>query len=165
MATPWDPEVRFRHYNDQVMYGYDDKQSQLLDYFSHSANIPRGDQKDTFACHHWMIDSGCTDHLLLFEDDFVHLGIQMRYATVANGQQVSMHGPGKVVVQQCVKGKILPILTLQEVWFAPHAANWLLSVPTLTKQGYRCEITYNAYRTWNTKGQLVIHCPTPCGIW
>ena len=59
-----------------------------------------------------MIDSGCTDHLSPFEDDFVHLGTQTRYAAVANGQQVAMHGPGKVVVQQRTKGKIFPILIL-----------------------------------------------------
>ena len=115
------------------MYRYDDKQSQLLGYFYHSANTLGGDQEDTFARHHWMIDSGCTDHLSPFEDNFIHLCTQTRYATVANGQQVSMHGPGKVVIQQQIKGKILPILTLQEVWFAPHAANQLLSVPMLTK--------------------------------
>ena len=112
MATPQDPGIHLRHYNDQVMYGYDDEQSQLLDYFYHSTNVLGGDQEDTFAHHHWMIDSGCTNHLSPFEDDFVHLGTQIRYATVANGQQVSMHGPGKVVVQQQIKGKILPILTL-----------------------------------------------------
>ena len=94
------------------MYGYDDKQSQLLDYFYHSTNVLGGDQEDTFAYHHWMIDSGCTDHHLPFEDDFVHLGIQTRYATIANRQQVSIHGPDKVVIQQQTKGKILPILTL-----------------------------------------------------
>ena len=138
------------------MYEYDDEQSQLLDYFYHSANALGGDQEDIFARHHWMIDSGCIDHLLPFEDDFVHLGTQMRYATVANGQQVSMHGPGKVVIQQYTKGKILSILTLWEVWFAPHATNRLLSIPMLTKQGYKCEITHNASRIWNTKGQLVI---------
>ena len=103
-----------------------------------------------------MIDSGCTDHLSPFEDDFVHLGTQTRYATVANGQQVSMHGSGKVVVQQRIKGKILPILTLREVWFASHAANRLLSVSMLTKQGYKCEITHNTSRIWNTKRQLMI---------
>ena len=74
--------------------------------------VLEGDQEDTFAHYHWMIDNGCTDHLSLFEDDFVHLGTQTRYATVANGQQVSTHGSGKVVVQQRIKGKILPILTL-----------------------------------------------------
>ena len=82
------------------MYRYDDEQSQLLDYFYHSANMLGGDQEDIFARHHWMIDSGCTDHLSPFEDDFVHLGTQTRYAAVANGQQVSKHGPGKIVVQQ-----------------------------------------------------------------
>ena len=156
MATPRDPGVCLRHYNNQVMYGYDDEQSQLLDYFYHSTNVLGGDQEDTFAHYHWMIDSGCTDHLSPFEDDFVHLGTQTRYATVANGQQVAMHGPGKVVIQQRTKGKIFPILTLREIWFAPHAANQLLSVLMLTKQGYRCEITHNASRIWNTKGQLVI---------
>ena len=156
VATPRDTGIHLKHYNDQVMYGYNNEQSQLLDYFYHSANALGGDQEDTFAHHHWMIDSGCTDHLSPFEDDFIHLGTQMRYATVANGQQVSMHEPGKVVVQQCIKGKILSILTLQEVWFAPHAANQLLSVPMLTKQGYKCAITHNASRIWNTKGQLVI---------
>ena len=122
----------------------------------HSANMLGEDWEDTFAHHHWMIDSGCTDHLSPLEYDFIHLGTQMRYASVTNGQQVSMHGPGKIVVQQWIRGKTLPILTLQEVWFAPHAANWLLSVPTLTKQGYKCEITHNTSRIWNTKGQLVI---------
>ena len=86
MATPQDPGVRLRHHNDQVMYGYDDEQFQLLDYFYHSANTLGGDQEDTFACHHWMIDSSCTDHLSPFEDDFIHLGTQTRYAAVANGQ-------------------------------------------------------------------------------
>ena len=68
------------------MYEYNDEQSQLLDYFYHSTNMLGGDQEDIFARHHWMIDSGCTDHLSPFEDDFVHLGTQTRYAAVANGQ-------------------------------------------------------------------------------
>ena len=33
------------------MYGYNDEQLQLLDYFYHSANI-LGDKEDTFAHHH-----------------------------------------------------------------------------------------------------------------
>jgi len=35
-----------------------------------------------------MIDSGCTDHLSPFKDDFAHLGNQVRYAVVANRQKV-----------------------------------------------------------------------------
>ena len=111
-----------------------------------------GDHEDTFAHHHWMIDSDCTDYLSPFKDDFIHLGTQTRYAAVANGQQISVHGPSKVIIQQHIKGKILSILTLQDVWFTPHAANQLLSVPMLTKQGYRCEITHKVSRIWNAKG-------------
>ena len=102
MAILQDPRVCLRHYNDQLIYRYNHEQSQLLDYFYHSANVPGGDQEENFAHHHWMINSGCTDHLSSFEDDFVHLGTQTRYAAVANGQQVSMYKLGKVVLQQCI---------------------------------------------------------------
>ena len=51
MAIPRDLGVCLRHYNDQVMYGYNDEQLQLLNYFYHSANI-LGDKEDTFAHHH-----------------------------------------------------------------------------------------------------------------
>ena len=47
-----------------------------------------------------MIDSGCTDHLIPFMDDFAHLGKEICYASVANGERVPMYGPGKVIVQQ-----------------------------------------------------------------
>ena len=83
-TIPWDPGVHFKHYNDQVIYRYDDKQSQLLDLFYHSTNVLGEDQEDNFAHHHWMIDSGCIDHLSPFKDDFVYLGTQTRYAAVAN---------------------------------------------------------------------------------
>jgi hypothetical protein len=36
-----------------------------------------GETDEEFARHHWMIDSGCTDHLSPFKDDFAHLGNQV----------------------------------------------------------------------------------------
>ena len=47
-----------------------------------------------------MIDSGCTDHLTPFMDDFAHLGKEVHYTSVVNGKKVPMYGPGKVIVQQ-----------------------------------------------------------------
>ena len=58
-----------------------------------------------------MIDSGCTDHLTPFKDDFAHLGTTVRSATVANGQIVPMYGPGKIILES-FKGE--PIV-LEEV--------------------------------------------------
>ena len=52
-----------------------------------------------FNCLHWMIDSGCTDHLSPFTNDFVHLGDQKQTASVANGNKVSMYGPGTILIQ------------------------------------------------------------------
>ena len=46
-----------------------------------------------------MIDNGCTDHLSPFIDDFVHLGDQKWTASVANGNKVSMYGPGTIFIQ------------------------------------------------------------------
>ena len=33
-----------------------------------------GDTEEDFARHHWMIDSGFTDHISPFLDDFAYLG-------------------------------------------------------------------------------------------
>ena len=59
-----------------------------------------GDSEPIFAKNYWMIDSGCTDHLTPFLDDFACLSKEVHYASVANGERVSMYGPGKVIVQQ-----------------------------------------------------------------
>jgi hypothetical protein len=83
-----------------------------------------------------MIDSGCTDHLSPFKDDFAHLGNQVRHAIIANRQKVPMYGPGKIIIHQRFKGS--EPLVLNEVWYASHAGHRLLSVPTLTSQGYKC---------------------------
>ena len=47
-----------------------------------------------------MINSGCTDHLSLFLDDFVHLGTVKCSATVANSGKVNMYSPGIMLLQQ-----------------------------------------------------------------
>ena len=61
-----------------------------------------GDIEDhrIFRRNHWMIDSGATNHLTPFKEDFVHLFDQTAIATVANGHKVKMYGPGKVIIKQ-----------------------------------------------------------------
>jgi len=60
-----------------------------------------------------MFDSGCTDHLLPFKDDFAHLGNQVRHAIIANGQKVPMYGLGKIIIQS--KDEQAEPLVLSEV--------------------------------------------------
>jgi hypothetical protein len=80
--------------------GLDDEQAILLDYFYSSAFALGGNSADDFAHNHWMIDSGCTDHLSPYLDDFTHLDDTVCYAVVTNGQRVPLHGPGKIIVRQ-----------------------------------------------------------------
>ena len=133
---------------------YDSENDDDLCYYS-GALVLGGDSDKDFTKSHWMIDGGCTDHLTPFKDDFVHLGTAVHSASVANGQTVPMYGPGKIILQG-FKGSE-PII-LDEVWYAPHAAHRLLSVNTLTGQGYtsRCVINDQESRIWNTSGTLVI---------
>ena len=131
---------------------YDSENDNDLCYYS-GAFALGGDLDKNFAKDHWMIDSGCTDHLTPFKDDFAHLGTTVRSATVANGQTVPMYGPGKMILES-FKGSE-PIV-LEEVWYAPHAAHRLLSVNTLTGQGYRCVVNEQESRIWNASGTLVI---------
>ena len=100
-----------------------------------------------------MIDSGATNHLTPFKEDFVHLFDQTAIATVANGHKVKMYGPGKVIIKQ--EGYSWPI-TLHGVWHVPSARHRLMSVPALTKNGFRCEIVKDRSSFWDNKGNLVM---------
>jgi len=152
MATPRDIGECLLGYNDNVMYGYDNKYDGLDCY--HGAYALGGDSDKQFARHHWMIDSGCTDHLSPFKDDFAHLGNQVHHAIVANGQKVPMYGLGKIIIQS--KDKRAEPLVLSKVWYAPHAAHRLMSVLTLTSQGYRCTINDCESNIWDANERLVI---------
>ena len=65
-----------------------------------------------------MIDSGCTDHLTPFLDDFAYLSKEIHYASVANGERVPMYGTGKVIIQKWSQGQHFQPITLEEVWYA-----------------------------------------------
>ena len=106
-------------------------------------NSPESDEQQTsdFAKTHWMIDSSCTNYLSPFLDDFVHLGAAKRSTTVANSGKVNMYGPGTVLLKQ-VNDTLLSIhIKLEDVWYAPQASNYILSVTAMTNHSYHCEIT------------------------
>ena len=65
-----------------------------------------------------------------------------------------MYGPGKLIINQWIKGS--EPLVLKEVWYTPHAGHQLLSVPTLTSQGYKCIISNQESSIWDTNENLVI---------
>ena len=65
-----------------------------------------------------------------------------------------MYGPGKIIINQWIKGS--DPLVLKEVWYTPHAGHQLLSVPTLTSQGYKCIISDQESSIWDTNENLVI---------
>jgi len=71
------------------MYRYDNEYDGLDCY--HGAYVLEGDSDKVFAQHHWIIDSGCTDHLSSFKDDFAHLGNHVHHADIANRQRVPMY--------------------------------------------------------------------------
>ena len=152
MVAPWENVHYLPGYDLQILEGLDNS----LAYWYHGAFVLGGDSESIFAKNHWMIDNNCTDHFIPFMDDFVHLGKEVCYVSVANRERVPMYGPGKVIVQQWSKGQGFLSVTLEEVWYASQAAHRLLSVPTLTTQGYHCGVTHKESRIWNTSGDLMI---------
>jgi hypothetical protein len=86
VALPQDHSTCLTGYSDTVLYEYDNENDDLYCYL---ADFPlEGETDEEFARHHWMIDSGCTDHLSPFKDDFAHLQNQVQHTIVANGQRV-----------------------------------------------------------------------------
>ena len=78
---------------------YDEESNMHLCYYL-GGDPPESDkQVKDFAKTHWTIDSGCTNHLSPFLDDFVHLGTAKCSATIANGGKINMYGPGTILIQ------------------------------------------------------------------
>ena len=103
--------------------------------------------------NHWLIDSGASDHIMPYLEDFSSLLQGERLASTTNGSIIQMHGPGTIILKQDVP-KAPPVL-LTGVWYAPEAAHRLLSVTAFTSQGFSCKITYET-KIWDKQGKLVI---------
>ena len=138
-------------------------------YNSNYSNIPDGEyyygsdylrvctlgMKDLpgFYKDHWLIDSGASDHIMPYLEDFSNLAQGEQFASTANGSIIKLHGPGTIVLKQ--DHRSAPPVTLTGVWYAPKAAHCLLSVTTLTHQGFQCEIT-DRTKIWDNQRHLVI---------
>ena len=120
---------------------YDEESNMYFCYYLGGNPSESNKQAKRFAKTYWMIDSGCTNHLSPFLDDFVHLGNTNHSATVANGGKVGMYSPGTVLLQQVDGALPSTYIKLEDVWYAPQASNRLLSVTALTNHSYCCEIT------------------------
>ena len=126
-------------------------------YGSDYSRVCTVDNKSTrvssFYQSHWLIDSGASDHITPYLEDFSNILSGERLASTANGSIIQMHGPGTIVLKQDTPKA--PIVRLIGVWYAPEAAHRLLSVTALTSQGFSCKIT-DKTKIWDKQGKLVI---------
>ena len=122
--------------------------------YSHVCTVDNKSMRvSSFYQSHWLIDSGASDHITPYLEDFSHILSGERLASTTNGSIIQMHGPGTIVLKQDTPQA--PIVRLTGVWYAPEAAHRLLSVTALTSQGFSCKIT-DKTKIWNKQGKLVI---------
>ena len=83
---------------DSLNTFFDEESNKYFSYCIRAFALQSDSSTPVFNHSHWMIDSGCTNHLLPFIDDFVYLGDQKQTASVANGNKVSMYGPSTILI-------------------------------------------------------------------
>ena len=96
---------------------------------------------------------GASDHITPYLEDFSNILSGKQLASTANGSIIQMHAPGTIVLKQNTPKA--PIVCLTGVWYTPEAAHRLLSVTSLTSQGFSCKIT-DKTKIWDKQGKLVI---------
>ena len=102
----------------------------------------------------WMVDSGCTDHLSPYPEDFFSHENHQRNCKTANGNIMPIFGPGTVIIRHH-NGERPRTLVLTGVYYAPHVSHRHLSITALTKQGFTCTIREKT-QIWDRSGTLVI---------
>ena len=66
-----------------------------------------------FYKDHWLIDSGASDHITPYLEDFSNLAQGEQFASTANGSIIKMHGPGTIILKQ--DHRLAPPVTLTGV--------------------------------------------------
>ena len=84
---------------DSLNIFFNKESNEYFSYCIRAFALQSDSSTSTFNCSHWMIDSGCTDHLSPFIDEFIHLEDQKQTASIANGNKVSMYGPDIILIQ------------------------------------------------------------------
>ena len=102
----------------------------------------------------WMVDSGCTNHISPFPEDFISWENNTRKCKTASGNIMPIFGPGTVIIRHH-NGECHKTLVLTGVYYTPHVSHHLLSIMALTKQGFMCMIR-DKTQIWNRSGNLVI---------
>ena len=80
----------------------------------------------------WMVDSGCTNHLSPYPEDFVSHENHQQNCKTANSNIMPIFGPGTVIIRHH-NGERPRTLMLTGVYYAPHISHHLLSIMALTK--------------------------------
>lgn len=100
-----------------------------------------------------MIDSGYSNHITSYHDDFSHLQQGTYFARTANDDVMQMYSPGIVIFQQEKTGAIS--IVLHDIWYTPNACNRLLFVNILTKAGFTWKIM-NQVKIQDNQEKVVI---------
>ena len=140
----WNPNIPFGDTTSYVDKTYFDSKNG----YSSCYTVTDYQHKDK-----WMVDSGCTDHLSLFLDDFVSKEDCKRNCKTANGT-MPIYGPGTVLFKHN-NGEHDITLVLDRVYYAPHILHHLLSITALTKKGFRCTIG-DKTQIWDKTATLII---------
>jgi hypothetical protein len=90
-----------------------------------------------FLQNHWLIDSGCSDHITPFPSDFMVLGDDTKYARITDGSTIKMTGPGTILLEASMRKQLI---TFTGVWLSPEASCRLMSTNQLALQGFKTVI-------------------------
>lgn len=90
----------------------------------------------------WIVDSGATDHMIKDTKYFSHISEFKGFCTVANGHQIPITGKGIVNIT-INNGGISHSVTLKDALLVPDLDSNLISVQSLTENGFILTFTHN----------------------
>ena len=132
--------------------GYVDEEYDNLYLYSAFVAQTETDHPQIKAQHCWLINSGATNHISPYLNDFTSLNNGEKVCEVANGMTMKMTGPGHIIMKPRNRDAII----LRNVWHSPDSPYRLLSLLALTKSGYTAEINHTVTTIRNKHGCVVI---------
>ena len=91
-------------------------------------------QEETDSKGNWILDSGCTDHMVGSKEFMKKFKPKVTSVSIANNEIIKTTGFGQIVCSTKDKN-----IVLNNVWHVPKLGRNLLSVSAITKEGFQVQ--------------------------
>ena len=100
---------------------------------------------------HWILDSGCTDHMSSNKTGLSNFKSKVTNVLIANNESIKTTGVGEIECKSATTN-----IVLKNVWHVPNLGRNLLSVSAITRAGYKVKFEGDIVKIMDSRNNAIV---------